>query len=388
MDILKTNPNLTNANFTNTDLKRYPRRKNDPLQAWDSADELLLKHLDPVALSRSPKPPRLLILGDQFGALSCTLETFDMTTYTDSYVSFKAIQLNSENRISPLNHLKDLTGLYDSVLLRIPKNMSFFEDILCHLTHHLNAGSKVICGSMVKHLAPASFELLNKYIGETSTSLAHKKARLIFADFQRTRVQSPYPKEVKVEVPGLFHANSKSFINHSNLFSREKLDIGTRFLLNHIPRGNSKVILDLGCGNGIIGIKAKLLNPSAQLIFSDESNMAIQSARANYRNYFQNQAPHPVQNHPQFQWTNCYEDPPPIEVDLVLCNPPFHQGTTLSDFIALQMFTDAHRVLTKGGKLRVIGNTHLQYPRRLKGIFGNSEIVAANNKFTIVDAIK
>jgi 16S rRNA G1207 methylase RsmC len=351
-------------------LKRFPHHKKETLQAWDSADELILQHLSQVALAGL----RILILNDQFGALSCTLDRFDITTYTDSYVSFKGIQINSQNQVNPLNQLNELTGMYDLVLIRIPKNMSFFEDILCHLSHHLHSNSKIICGYMIKHQTQASFELLNRYMGETSTSLAKKKARLIFANFQRKESQSPYPLSVAIEPFPL------PFINHSNLFSREKLDIGTRFLLNHIPQGNFPVILDLGCANGVIGIAAKKLNPNSKIIFSDESQMAIQSAMTNYQRFFSDSA--------QFHWTNCYENQEPNSVNLVICNPPFHQGNTIGDFIAWQMFTDAYRTLVKGGTIRVIGNSHLQYQLSLKRIFGNSQIIATNQKFMIVDATK
>ena len=272
------------------------------------------------------------------------------------------------------HQLAALVGQYDYVIIQIPKNMSFFEDILCHLTQHLHAQSKVICGSMVKHLAPTSFDLLNKYIGKTTTSLAQKKARLVFADFEKTAVMSPYPLSVKIdsfEIP---------FINHSNLFSRDKLDIGTRFFLEHIPRGDFKSILDLGCANGIIGIKAKMTNPGASILFSDDSAMAIESARTNYENNFQDEA--------TYFWTNCFEGQPGNTLDLVLCNPPFHQGNTIGDFIAWQMFQDAYDALKSGGTLRVIGNSHLGYQIKLKKLFGNSHIVATNNKFIICDARK
>ena len=60
----------------------------------------------------------------------------------------------------------------------------------------------------------------------------------------------------------------------------------------------------------------------------------------------------------------------------------------MGDFIARQMFVDAHRALKPGGLLRIIGNSHLEYPFMLKKIFGNSRVVATNNKFKITDAIK
>jgi 16S rRNA G1207 methylase RsmC len=351
-------------------IKRYPLKTNDTLQGWDSADELLLTHVRSLDLSGK----KILILNDNFGALSVGLMGLDCVSYTDSFVSAKAIGMNSHEKIKPINDLDDIQGIFDLVLVRIPKNMSFFEDQLMRLTHHLHQGSKIICASMVKHLAPTSFDLLNKYIGTTTTSLAEKKARLIFADFQKEKVTSPYPQSIKLD------GFEKPFINHSNLFSREKLDIGTRFFLEHIPRGYHKKILDLGCANGIIGIKAKQLNPEAKIIFSDESWMAIKSAKENYRNYFNDEA--------DFFWTNCFEDHSVKDIDLVLNNPPFHQQNTIGDFIAWEMFKDSFEVLQQGGYLLVIGNSHLGYQVKMKKIFGKSKIIATNQKFMICEARK
>lgn len=352
-------------------LRRYPLVKNDPLQAWDAADELLLKHV--AALELAGK--RVLIVHDHFGALTCSLEAEELTSYTDSFLSHRAIQLNSQGARSTVSTLDELTGVYDFVLLRFPKNLSYFEDILCRLTAHLRPGSLLICASMVKHLSVGVFPLLQKYIGETSTSLAEKKARLVFAEFEKEAVASPFP--LSLDIPGLAHP----FTNHSNLFSREKLDPGTKFLLQHLPEGPFAKVLDLGCGNGILGIVAQQRYPDAALTFSDESRMALQSAETNYRKFF-------PEGTAAFVWANCYEDQERDSLDLVLCNPPFHQETTVHDGIAWQMFVDARRALKVGGTLRVIGNSHLGYHLKLKRIFGRAKIVATNDKFMIVDAVK
>ncbi len=352
------------------EIKRYPVRKREDLQGWDSADALILKHLSSVELNGK----RILVVNDHFGALSWGLQEFEPTTYTDSYVSTQGILQNCTQRPGLIHHLSELHGIYDFVCLQIPKNMTYFEDLLCALTSHLQSHSKVICGAMIKHLAPTSFDLLNKYIGKTTTSLAQKKARLIFADFELSQVQRPGPQSVKID------AFEVPFVNHSNLFSREKLDIGTRFILDHIPRGDFGAILDLGCANGILGIKAKQLNPRAKISFSDDSAMAIESARINYAHYFQDEA--------SFHWTNCFEGQRPNSLDLVLCNPPFHQGHTIGDFVSWQMFQDSLAALRPGGMIRVIGNTHLGYQVKLKNLFGNSTVVATNSKFMICDAVK
>jgi 23S rRNA (guanine1835-N2)-methyltransferase len=351
-------------------LKRYPLKANELLQAWDAADELILQHMGTLDLIGK----RILIINDHFGAMGSGLQEFDPTLYTDSYISYKSSHLNSEGKLSPINELSLLNGVYDFVMIQLPKNMSYFEDILCHLTQHLGSHSKIICTSMVKHLAAASFDLLNKYIGRTTTSLAQKKARLIFADFEMGRVVSPYPLIVK------FEQFEHEFINHSNLFSREKLDIGTRFILEHLPKGEFEKVLDLGCANGILGIAFKKLNLESQIIFCDESKMALLSAEANYKRHFSDEA--------SYQWTNCFEDGVKNSLDLVLCNPPFHQGHTVGDFIAIQMFHDAYESLRPGGTMRVVGNSNLAYQTKLKKIFGNSKIVATNSKFMIINSVK
>lgn len=351
-------------------LQRYPIIKNDPLQAWSSADELILDHLKTYDLVGK----RIIILNDSFGALSVGLQKFDLTVYTDSFVSSEGIKFNSKNQIQPIFKLTEFSGTYDFVLIQLPKNLSFFEDQLMTLTNHLKASSEIICMGMVKHMAKGHFDLIEKYIGKTKTSLAIKKARLVFATFEKESVDSLYPKEIALD------GFQKNFTHHSNIFSREKLDIGTRFFLEYIPQTNAQSILDLGCGNGVVGIKAKELNPSAKIYFADESYMAIQSAKTNYNQYYSDEA--------SMHWTNCFENGETELFDLVLCNPPFHQNNTIGDFIALDMFADAKRSLIKGGVLRVIGNSHLAYQVKLKKIFGNSTIIKTNKKFMIIDSIK
>jgi 23S rRNA (guanine1835-N2)-methyltransferase len=352
-------------------LRRYPVRKGELLQAWDAADEILLAH---VAASESVGK-KILIIGDSFGALSLGIP--GATSYTDSFLSAEAIRINGANEVRVVNRLEDLQGPYELVVVRVPKNLSFLEDSLARLSHHVVSGAKLVAGYMLKHQAKGAFDLIGKYFGETTTSLAKKKARLIFATFEREPSISKYP----LAVPML--GFDSPFVNHSNVFSRERLDIGTRFLLEHIPTGPFSTILDLGCGNGVIGISAKKKNPLARVIFTDESRMALDSAEANFRMVFSS-----ATDDATFRWTNGYAEGRPESVDLVLCNPPFHQGTTVGDFVAREMFEDAFRVLAPGGKLRVIGNTHLRYPLVLRSLFGNSEIVASNAKFQIVDALK
>ncbi len=57
------------------------------------------------------------------------------------------------------------------------------------------------------------------------------------------------------------------------------LDIGTRLILAQIPASPDPIRnIDLGCGNSVVGLIAAERNPAAELIFVDESYMAVASA--------------------------------------------------------------------------------------------------------------
>ena len=236
---------------------------------------------------------------------------------------------------------------------------------------------------MTKHIHMSSMELFEKIIGPTKTSLARKKSRLIFADFDNDLVveKNPYPQsydsgyklaDVELEI-----------INHAAVFSREKLDVGTRLFLENLPVDERyRTIVDLGCGNGILGLMAAIKNPAADMVFTDESYMAVESSISNFLSVFEET------REAEFLQTDCLQGVADDSVSLILCNPPFHQNNAINDDVAWQMFTESKVALEAKGELWVIGNRHLAYHAKLKHLFGACEVMASNKKFTLLKATK
>lgn len=367
-------------------LKRYPVRKNELLQAWDSADELMIQHLSTLALDGK----KVLILNDSFGALTTATADLQPIFFSDSFVAHAGTKANlmTAGKRPPemISRLSELRGEFDLVLMKLPKNQSFLEDELIHLSRLMKPNADLIVGVKVKYQSKQSFDLIERYIGKTQTSLAEKKSRLIFAKFEKGPVkQGSEIKRTQIQVPGA----PSPFLTDSNSFSREKLDIGTRYFLETMKSAQPDVendhptILDLGCGNGILGILAQTQFPNSRLVFADDSQMAIDCTVENFKTH------HPDKlDQARFEWTNCFESGEAASLDLVLCNPPFHQENTMGDFIAHQMFHDAQRALKLNGTLRVIGNHHLEYGEILKRIFTNVRSVAKNSKFVILESFK
>lgn len=359
-------------------LRRYPLRQRETLRAWDAADEYLLEHLAEQISGR------VLILNDGFGALGCALAAYRPTLQSDSYLSAWSTRENlAANGIDPdrvcfLSSLEPPSGEYDLVLIRVTKTLALLEEQLIRLRPHLNPATRVIGAGMVKQIHNSTLQLFERLIGPTLTSLARKKARLIFADVDPGLEipVSPYPVCYRLEVSDF------QLVNHANVFSRDQLDIGTRLLLAHIPIGDGyRDIIDLGCGNGVVGLIAAQRNPAASLHFVDESAMAVASAEATF-------AASGLTNPARFIQGDALSGFAPASADLILCNPPFHQGSVVGDGIAWRMFSQARRVLRQGGELRIIGNRHLNYHVKLKRLFGNVRQVAEDRKFVVLQSFK
>lgn len=364
-------------------LNRLPQRPRELLRAWDAADEYLLNYL---AEEAKPAPDaRILIVNDSFGALALALNGFRPQALSDSYLSQQATRLNllannlPEQQVQLLNSLEAPAGVFDWVLIKAPKTLAFLEDELFRLQAHLAPTTRVVVAGMIKTLPASVWKLLERMVGPTTTSLAKKKARLIFASPDPARVlpENPYPVFYRLEGTG------DLITNHANVFSRDSLDIGTRFFLQHLPqRPQARDIIDLGCGNGLLGLAAARLNPAAKVYFVDESYMAVASARDNFHRAFG------PQRDAVFLVGDGLSEFEPDSADLILCNPPFHQHNTVGDQLAVSMFMQSRKVLRKGGELWVIGNRHLDYPINLNRLFGHCTVAASNAKFVILNTAK
>jgi 16S rRNA (guanine1207-N2)-methyltransferase len=380
---VNTPETLLQTPFGGYRLNRQPVRKRELLRAWDAADEYLLNWLGEQG-GIEPQT-RLLIMNDAFGALAVALHESCVWSVSDSVLAQTAVQKNyaqnglSADRLNLLTSLEMPGEKPDLVLIKVPKTLALLEYQLLQLRPLLTPDTRIIVAGMVKNMSARLWNMLEKLIGTTTTSLTKKKAKLIQVEFDPGLPvpDNPYPVTYTLE-----NTNCQ-IINHANVFSREKLDIGTRFFLAHLPRSpQAREIIDLGCGNGVLALMALRLNPEAHVHCVDESYMAVASAQATLQGAFGKDAP------ASFHAAADLSGFSSASVDLVLCNPPFHQQHVVGDQIAQGMFKDAARVLRKGGELWVVGNRHLGYHKSLKRLFGNVELVASNSKFVILRSVR
>lgn len=388
------------ANDKNLFLSRFPTAQvNRSLQAWDSADEYLINYIETADFNTTlqNETTSLVIFNDSFGALTTHFcshaplkDKAKIYCINDSYLSRKGIQHNIEQNnledenITLLTSMEALPENIDVILYKIPKSKSLLIDQLIQIKKSCSENTIFIAADRAKEIHSSTLKLFEKHLGTTTTSLAVKKARLVFCQFNSKQNQdSLTPAQWSLQNPENLE-QTFSISNLSNVYSRDSLDIGARYFIDNLPKVLPETqVIDLGCGNGVIGLIVLANQPLANVQFVDESYIALASAEKNIQDNLPEQY-----SQCQFEVNDCLTDVPSDSVDLILCNPPFHQQTATTDHIAWQMFKDSHRVLKKGGELRIIGNQKLAYHIKLKRIFGNERLIASSNKFVTQSSIK
>ena len=328
---------------------------------------------------------RIAIFNDAYGALTVALRPFEPLLFSDSARSRSAVSGNlSLNGLDPLK-VEALRDLPDSAtqtvfsygLVKIPKSLSLLEFQLSRLGRVLGPQTLVIGAGMSRHVHRSTLQIFEKYIGPVRTSRSWKKARLIFAS-PTGEPKGPAIKELtEYEVPGI----PVPLVNLPGLFSRRRLDDGTRLLLEvvNVPPGDIR-IADYGCGNGVIGICALLRNPDAKLVGIDDSALAVESAR-------RNAVANGLSDRAAFVHGFSLEalgGP----FDLILSNPPFHQARAKGIDETVDMFDKAAENLVTGGIFEIVANRHLGYHIHLERFFGNTRVVAESRRFVVLRAEK
>ena len=252
------------------------------LRAWDAADEQLLEQVLERCTPQSH--PRVLIIDDQFGALTLGLAPFFPVSFADSCLLSESLVINAPADLSipaPKSWLELPEGPFDLVVMRIPRQLDYLACLLRWVNSVLSPEGKLIAGGMIKHLPSHSADVFGELVNTREVCPARKKARVVVAargedtlrewpDFWRGyRLSSRY------ELSGM-----------PAVFARAKLDIGSRLLLPVIERKIADLapgvrVLDLACGNGVLGLTALARNPALEIAFADVSSQAVASARQN-----------------------------------------------------------------------------------------------------------
>ena len=356
------------------------------LAATDATDRLLL---DEAAGHLAAAPPgTVAVVGDRFGALTLGAVALHgvvgVRTHQDLLTGERALAANAARcgldgtyRALPL--AEAVAGAH-VVLLQLPTSLDELDEIAEAVAAYADPDVVVLAGGRVKHMTPAQNEVLARWFGHVEAHLARQKSRVVLARGPRPEAERPRrerPARTRHDDVGL------TVCAHGGVFAGTGIDIGSRFLLAHRDQlpGGARAVLDLACGSGVLGVAVALARPDVHVTMTDVSASAVASARATA-------AANGVADRVDVRQDDGAASLAPASVDVVLLNPPFHQGATVHAGIAYRLVAEAARVLRPGGELWAVWNSHLRYRPALERTVGPTRQAGRNPKFTVTASIR
>jgi 16S rRNA G1207 methylase RsmC len=355
-------------------LERYPKTNNKSLQPWSAADELLLETGKVVLVPHK----NVAVINDSFGALATALHHLRPLCIVDQYSQLKSARLNltrnkqNAKELKWCNHLKLPTEKLDVVLLKIPKTIELFELYLSEIHKNLDENAVVLCGFMTRNFTAGYVEIAQRYFEETEQTLAVKKARVLM--LKSPKKESPSISAFHT-VPNDLNLNLKQF---AGVFSANKIDIATTLLLAELPQfKDTDKVLDLACGNGVVGAFVRNKNANCEIHMLDNSHLAVSSAKLNVS-----------KDKAHFHWSNSLNAIKEKEFDYIFCNPPFHFEYENTIEISLKLFEEAAEHLAENGTFMLVANTHLNYKTHLPKHFKSVKQVLKSGKYEVISCRK
>jgi len=360
------------------ELRREPDVDAPDLVAVDATDRLLL---DEAATDLPAHRDGVVVVDDAYGALTLgavALHGADgVRVHQDLLIGELALAGNADRTGHGGHHRSipelgpELTRGARVVLAKAPKSLEALRELAQVVAAGADPGVTLYVGGRVKHMTLAMNDVLGECFTDVHATLARQKSRVLVARGPRP-VPSTFPVCREHADLGL------TVCAHGPAFAGAKVDRGTRALLAALPGAvpDAATALDLGCGTGVLAAALAMARPGLAVHAVDQSAAAVASTLATV-------AANGLTGRVAVVRDDAAASLPEGSVDLVVCNPPFHSGTTVSDTLAERLFAGAARVLRPGGELWCVFNSHLPHRDALRRIVGPTRQVTRDPKFTV-----
>lgn len=160
------------------------------------------------------------------------------------------------------------------------------------------------------------------------------------------------------------------------VFAHNQLDEGTRLLFEALEIHSTDEALDIGCGAGFIGLHIARQVSKGTVTMVDASLAAVAAAQqAILQSGLAN-----IETLPSDGVCAVLER----RFDLVVTNPPFHQGGIQTGEIAGRFIRGAAQVLRSHGRFYLVANRFLKYEPVLQACFQQVEEVGGNSRYKVL----
>ncbi len=170
---------------------------------------------------------------------------------------------------------------------------------------------------------------------------------------------------------------SLRYLTKPGLYGWDKVDAGSALLVAHLPSCEPQQVCDLGCGYGYLSLQAWLKLHPQRIVASDNNAAAVQACRANF-------AAHGIAG--EVLAADCGDG---IEgmFELVLCNPPFHQGFGVEHDMTERFVAAARRLTAGNGQAVFVTNAFLPIEKVARRHYSRIATLADDGRFRVTQML-
>ena len=164
------------------------------------------------------------------------------------------------------------------------------------------------------------------------------------------------------------------------MFSHDRIDAGSRLLAECLPETAKGAAADFGAGWGYLSAMLAERTKGLKAIDLYEADYeSLEAAKTNLAR---------LTNAPEFGffWLDLVGEKVERKYDLIVMNPPFHQGRAAEPSIGQAMIKAASSGLKPGGRLLMVANRGLPYEQALKAGFKEVQELRNEGGFRVIAA--
>jgi len=170
------------------------------------------------------------------------------------------------------------------------------------------------------------------------------------------------------------------FLAAAGMFSHDRVDDGSELLASRLPTDFTGDVADFGAGWGYLSVELAERSPGVSRLDLYEANHAtLEAAKGNM-----------AENCPdvpaRFFWHDLASEPVKDRYDLIIMNPPFHDGGREDRDLGVAFIATASRLLRTGGVCWLVANRHLPYEAPLSKAFSRFDVRHDGGGYKVIEA--
>ncbi|MBL8576783.1 MAG: class I SAM-dependent methyltransferase [Mesorhizobium sp.] len=317
----------------------------------------------------TPAQGRFLFLGAEPGFRLSEGFAADLHLVQGFRPHFRALEA-AGNRISAL---PEGSG-YDGALVLAGRHRGQNEDWIAEAVERVLPGGLILLAGSNEDGIGSLRKRVNKLVGTDDSLPKHHGVAFWFRrPDDASFVSALRPQPVLVE---------DRFATAPGMFSHDRVDLGSTLLAECLPETGKGSAADFGAGWGYLaGMLAERTTGLASIDLYEADYASLEAAKSNLA-----ELPKPPAFN--FFWHDLVGEAVERKYDLVVMNPPFHQGRAAEPGIGQAMIGKAASALKPGGRLLMVANRGLPYAQTLQAAFKKVEELRDEDGFRVFSAIR